>query len=657
MLAFLSGLFVLKEDVAVEYESFNSYPEYHGSDLWINYTPKYTEFKIWAPTAEDAKILFYYSGEGGDCFKSTHMNKGESGTWFLKAKGDQKGNYYTYQVKIKGEWLKETPGIYSTAVGVNGRRSMVVDMQETNPIGWETHQRPALESVNDIIIYELHVRDMTIHESSGSSSPGKYLGLVERGTKNKEGYTTGIDHIIKMGVTHVHLLPVFDYHTVDETSLDTPQFNWGYDPQNYNVPEGSYSSDPYHAEVRIREFKQMIMKLHENGIRVIMDVVYNHTYKSEDSYFNREVPGYYYRQDESGSLSNASGCGNETASERYMVRKFIMESCKFWATEYKIDGFRFDLMGIHDIETINLISQELKTIDPKIFIYGEGWAGGSSPLPDSLRALKHNTLHLTDVAAFSDDIRDAIKGNVFGSKSTGFISGNDQLSESIKFGIVASTYHPEINMSKVKSSEQPWANTPSQTIGYVSCHDNFTLFDKLKASCPYTPMEEIKKMHKLANAIVLTSQSIPFLHAGVEILRTKDGEHNSYNLSDNVNQIDWDWKSQHHDVFDYYRGLIALRKNHPAFRMNNTEELKEKLHFLETGNPHVVAFSISDHANNDKWKNILVVYNANKWPHTHNLPKGDWQIAVKDTWIVEEGIKKASGSVDVPPISMMVLFQ
>ncbi len=657
MVAFLAGMFAGRKNCVVDHKSYNDYPAYSGSDLGINYSPEFTTFKIWSPVANEVLVHLYAAGHGDNRLQTYSMEPDVHGTWALKIKGDQKGKYYTFQVKVEDRYLKETPGIYSIAVGVNGQRSMVIDMEETNPPGWDTHQKPKLDSPNDIIIYELHVRDMTIHESSGSSFPGKYLGLVENGTKSKEGNATGIDHMKELGITHVHLLPVFDYHTIDETRLEKPQFNWGYDPVNYNVPEGSYSSDPYLAEVRIKEFKEMVMRFHEQGIRVIMDVVYNHTYDIENSNFNQEVPGYYYRQDESGGYSDASGCGNETASERAMVRKFIIESCTFWAKEYKIDGFRFDLMGIHDIETINLLSSELKKIDPAIFVYGEGWTGGSSPLPESLRALKHNTLHLTDVAAFSDDIRDAIKGNVFDKKSIGFVSGARDLDESIKFGVVASTMHPQIDFSLIHYSEKPWANRPSQTIGYVSCHDNNTLSDKLVASCPEYPVEEIKKMHKLANAIVLTSQSIPFLHAGVEMMRTKDGEHNSFNLSDDINQIEWDWKMQHHDVVDYYKGLIALRKNHPAFRMGTTEMITDHLSFFDMKKAGVVGYQISGAANGDSWEEIIVIYNAGKEDYIFELPEGTWQVAVKDTWIVNEGIEEVMVNVEIPPISMMVLFQ
>jgi len=657
MLGFLLGVLSCKNGHLKEYLSFDEFPVYTGDDLWTGYSPKHTTFRLWSPVADEVYVNIYERGLGGDLSESYLMKPGKNGSWYLKLIGDYKGKYYTYQVKYKGTFLEETPGIYATAVGVNGNRAMIIDMEGTNPEGWLEHERPQLNALNDIIIYEVHVRDYTIDPSAGSKFPGKYVGLTEEGTKNKQGLSTGIDNMKELGITHVHLLPVFDHLSIDETNLDKPQFNWGYDPHNFNSPEGSYSSDPFNAEARIKEFKEMVMTLHKNGIRVIMDVVYNHTFLTENSNFNREVPDYYYRKDLEGDWSNASGCGNETASERPMMRKYIIESCKYWAREYKIDGFRIDLMGIHDIVTINLLSEELKKIEPEIFVYGEGWTSGSSPLPDSLRALKENTIKLTDVAAFSDDIRDAIKGSVFDSASTGFVSGGKGLEETIKFGIVGSTYHPEIDYTKCNYSKKFWATKPAQSIGYVSCHDNNTLYDKLIISRRDAPLSDIKKMDKLANAIVLTSQGVPFLLAGEEFLRTKNGEHNTFNLPDNINKINWDWKSTNHDVFEYYKGIIALRKAHPAFRMPAAEMIAEKLNFLNPELPGVVAYQISGNANGDSWKNILVVYNANKKEQTIAIPQGMWKVAVKDSWIVPEGMEDVSAQINIPPISMMVLFQ
>jgi pullulanase len=657
MFNFIVGLISRNKAETLDYKSFDEYPVYPDEYLWTEYSPLTTLFKLWSPVAEEVRLNIFEKGHGENLLASYSMKQKSAGLWQLKLWGNYKGRYYTFQVRYQGKFLDETPGIYAKAVGVNGERALVVDMEETNPKGWESHPRPELKSLNDIVLYELHIRDLTIDKESGSTFPGKYLGVIEPGTKNKSGHSTGIDHIKELGVTHVHLLPVFDFFAVDESTLHIPQFNWGYDPHNYNTPEGSYSTDPYNGEIRIKEFKQMVMGLHKNGIRVIMDVVFNHTYFTEKSLFNREVPRYYYRHDEAGDWSDASGCGNETASERAMMRKYIIESCKFWVTEYKIDGFRFDLMGIHDIETLNLLSEELRKIDPTIFVYGEGWTAGSSPLPDSLRALKSNTIKLTEIASFSDDIRDAVKGSVFDPASVGFVNGGKGLEESIKFGIAASTNHPGIDFSKCKYSKKYWAEKPSQVISYVSCHDNNTLFDKLVISCPKAPLANIRKMDKLANAIILTSQGVPFLHAGEEMLRTKDGEHNSFNLSDDINKIEWSWKTLNYDIFDYYRGLIDLRKQHPAFKMPTAEMIREKLSFFTIAEGGVVAYLLSDYANGDSWKDIIVIYNANPKEFKFDLPHGSWKVAVKDTWIVPEGLEEVSGQTLVPPISMMILFR
>jgi pullulanase len=639
----------------INYQNYNEYPEAPEANLWTEYTPEKTTFKLWSPVAKAVYVTLYEAGNGGEALDKIQMNKSENGVWTLEVKKDLNGIYYTFQVNVNGIFLDETPGIYATAVGVNGKRAMVLNLNSTNPEGWEQDKGPEVKFQNEAIIYEAHIRDITQHENSGSSYRGKFLGMVEKGTKSMEGLSTGLDHILELGVTHVHLLPSFDFFTIDEKKLDQPQFNWGYDPQNYNVPEGSYSSDPFHAEVRIKEFKKMVKGFHDNGVGVILDVVYNHTGRTEDSNFNLEVPGYYYRQTEDGNWSNASGCGNETASERAMVRKYIIESCKFWAREYHLDGFRFDLMAIHDVETMNMLSEELKKINPNIIIYGEGWTAGASPLPDDLKALKGNTINLKAVAAFSDDIRDGIKGSVFEDRSRGFVSGAENNEETIKFGVIASTNHKQIDLDKVNYSNAFWANEPWQTVNYVSCHDNHTLFDKLKISVEGASLEELKRMNKLADGIVLTSQGIAFIHAGAELLRTKNGEHNSYNLPDEINQINWTWKAEHKDVFDYYKGIIALRKSHPAFRMPSTEMLNEHLEFVHSESG-LVGFKVKDHANGDSWKNILVFYNARNNPAKIEL-EGEWKIAVLGDVIDPNGKNKVKTSIDVPAISMMILFQ
>jgi pullulanase len=636
--------------------SFDEYPVYPDANLWTRYTQEFTEFMLWSPPAEAVAINLYEKGEGGSPTEVKEMEETDEGLWYLKETGNIHGMYYTYTVKIDGRWLEETPGIYATAVGVNGKRAMVVDMEKTNPEGWSEDRGPDMEHPNQAIIYELHVRDITIHPSSGSSIPGKFTGLVEEGTSGPEGTKTGIDHMKELGITHVHLLPSFDYYSVDETTLEKNDFNWGYDPQNYNVPEGSYSTDPYRAEVRIGEFKKMVKGFHDNGIGVILDVVYNHTGgPNELSNFNLEVPGYYYRQNPDGSYANASACGNETASERAMMRKYMVESVLFWAREYHLDGFRFDLMGIHDIETMNLLAKKLKEYDPNILIYGEGWTAGDSPLPVNDRALKKHTYRMPNISAFSDDIRDGLKGSVFEDHEAGFVNGAENLEETVKFGIVGSIEHDQVDAQAVNYSDTAWAEQPWQAVSYVSCHDNHTLFDKLSISAESASPAEIRSMQMLANAIVLTSQGVPFLHAGVEMLRTKNGEHNSYNLPDSINQIDWNWKVQNKDVVDYYKKLIALRKNHPAFYMPNAEMVREHLRFFETQDG-LVGFTISRNANGDKWSEIMVCFNANTTPRVVSLDKR-WTIAAMGDEINESGLGSASGILTIPPVSMFLGYR
>ncbi|HCC31281.1 MAG TPA: type I pullulanase, partial [Marinilabiliales bacterium] len=388
----------------------STYPVYEGFDLGTNYTKEQTVFKLWAPTAQKVAVRLYEQGVGGDALKTIELSKGKQGVWDATEKGDLNGTYFTFQVQVDGKWLAEVPGPYATAVGVNGKRAMIIDLEATNPEGWQQDVKPALAAPSDVVLYELHVRDFSIHANSGMQHKGKFLAMTEPGTKTLNGMATGIDHLKEMGVTHVHLLPAFDYRSIDESQLDKPRYNWGYDPQNYNVPEGSYATDPYNGNVRIQEFKQMVMALHQAGIRVVLDVVYNHVGNINEQSFEQTVPGYYFRHNTDSSLSNASGCGNETASERFMMRKYMIESVLYWAFEYHLDGFRFDLMGIHDINTMNLLAESLHDYDSSLFIYGEGWTAGDSPLPVENRAIKQNMPKIYGVAAFSDEFRDGIKG-------------------------------------------------------------------------------------------------------------------------------------------------------------------------------------------------------------------------------------------------------
>jgi pullulanase len=638
------------------YTTYEGYPAYAGDDLGLSYTPQASTFRLWSPVAASVTLHLYKSGAGGDRISSESMDRGENGIWTLTINRDLQGLFYTFQVKTEGGLLDETPGIYAKALGVNGKRAAVVDLAGTNPEGWTADKRPPLASVSESIIYEMHVRDYTIHPSSGSNYPGKYLGLAETGTRSPSGATTGVDHLKELGVTHVHLLPVFDYRSIDEAKLDTPQYNWGYDPQNYNVPEGSYSSDPSDPKTRIREFKQMVQALHQAGIRVIMDVVYNHTGSTEGSNFNLEVPGYYYRHTADGKWSDAAACGNETASERSMMRKYIIESCAWWVKEYHIDGFRFDLMGIHDIETMNMVSDHLLSIEPTLILYGEGWTAGSSPLPDSLRALKANTSRLKHFAAFSDDLRDGLKGSVFDEHATGFVNGGTGTEQSIRFGIVAATEHPQVDYSEVNYSKAPWAREPWQCINYVSCHDNHTLADKLRISGQgkFTFGDEMK-MDKLANGIVLTSQGIAFIHGGEEMMRTKKGVENSFNKPDSINAIDWTWKDKYADIVGHYRQLIALRKSHPAFRMITANQVRKNLKFLESS-PGVIAYSLDGQAAGDTWDKIIVVANGTSEQVNWTLPAGTWRMRY-DGSLARLDVKDRTvkGKVIIGPTSMAVI--
>lgn len=639
---------------------FEDFPIYVGKDLGLSYGPTASTFKVWAPSAEALRLNVYEQDSGGKTLEVVTLEKSTQGLWKKRLSGDYLGKFYTFQAQVSGEWLMEVPDPYAVAVGTNGKRAMVVDLDQTNPEGWNQDQKPPLATPTDIVLYELHVRDLSVHENSGIKNKGKFLGLTETGTRSPKGEKTGLDHLKELGITHVHLLPSYDYYTVDESRLDEPQFNWGYDPQNYNVPEGSYSTNPQDGAVRIREFKQMVKTLHDHGLRVIMDVVYNHTGVTETSNFNQLVPGYYYRQDTTGGFSNSSGCGNETASEREMMRKFMLESVEYWVKEYHVDGFRFDLMGIHDIETMNKISERLHAIDSTIFIYGEGWLAGDSPLPFEQQSIKHHNLQLQQIAAFSDDVRDGVKGSVFDHQERGFVSGKIGREESIKFGVIAATQHSGVDYGRVNYSKAPWAPQPSQCINYVSCHDNHTLWDRLQISNPEASEAERIRMHTLAQTIVLTSQGVPFLHAGTEMLRTKDGEENSYKSPDAINRLNWDRKSEYKPVFNYIKQLIQLRKNHPAFRMPTQEMIQKHLTFLKMPAPQLVGYTISDYANGDTWKDIVVLYNGSNKEQVITIPNGNglWTVVLKGNAISEKGLDVVRGrEVKIPKQSAMILMQ
>ncbi|MDF2944147.1 MAG: pullulanase, type [Herbinix sp.] len=657
----------MEKNKITEFYSRFSEPEfietnyYQGNDLGSVWTKEETRFRVWAPTAEQVTVYLYRSGELGDCFLNLSMSKDRKGTWLAAVEGDWNGTYYTYGVTVDGE-TKEAVDPYAKAVGVNGNRGMVIDLLATNPEGFTLEQKPFFAQAADAIIYELHVRDFSSDQSSGIRNKGKYLAFTEKGTTNYHGDRTGVDYLKKLGITHIHLLPSFDFMTVDETRLSEEQYNWGYDPQNYNVPEGSYSTDPYNGKVRVREFKQMVQSLHQNGLRVIMDVVYNHTMESNESNFNRIVPGYYYRLTQDGSFSNASGCGNETASERLMMRKFMVDSVVYWAKEYHIDGFRFDLMGIHDIQTMNEIRQALNEVDPSILVYGEGWTGGMSPLPEWKRALKDNVKNMNPgIAAFNDNLRDAVKGSVFHNSDRGFVSGRDGLEESIEFGVAGSIWNEGVDYGRVLYTNSPWAVEPTQTINYTSAHDNLTLWDKLSLSNPDDSRENRIRMNLLAAAIILTSQGIPFFQAGEEFLRSKplneEGtafDENSYRSPDAVNSLKWNDTTTNKEVINYYKGLIAFRKAHSALRMSKAEDVRMKLKLMDWSQPNVVTFTIV----NDIDGMLCVIYNANREARTVHIPEGEWKVYVKGNQAGTEVIEFIVGEeVSVEAISAMVLIK
>ena len=636
----------------------------------FTYTKQATDFCFYAnPDAKSVVLRLYDEGLGGKPVKTVKLqqDKQQPGYWKATVKGDLKGKFYTIdQSGNKKEWV-ETPGVFATAVGVNGKRGYIYEPSETNPEGWCKDKRPELKSPCDLVIYEMHHRDYsiarnttlspTLQKDAGKTEyPGKFLALTE---------PWAIDHLKNLGVNAIHILPSYDYGSVDETRLSTPQFNWGYDPVNYNVPEGSYSTDPYNPLARIREFKQMVQALHKAGIRVILDVVYNHTYDIEHSNFQRTYPDYYYRKNADGSYSNGSGCGNETASEKPMMRKFMIESVRHWINEYHIDGLRFDLMGVHDIETMNAIRHAVDEIDPSIFIYGEGWSAGSCAYPQEKLGLKAHIRQMPRIAAFSDDLRDALRGPFSDDTKGAFLAGLPGSEESIKAGIAGMISHPQVDFTKVNYSKESWVNEPSQMISYVSCHDDMCLVDRLKASIPSlktvdgklsdSQLAELVRLDKLAQTAVMLSQGVPFMLNGEELLRDKKGVHNSFESPDSINQINWGNLARYPQVFDYYKSLLQLRKNHPAFRLGRADLVRRHLEFLPSQDA-LVAFRLKDYAGGDSWNNIIVVLNGSKEQREVTIPEGTYTIVACDGVINEQGLGEITGQkVSVDPQSALII--
>ncbi|MEG0012282.1 MAG: type I pullulanase [Muribaculaceae bacterium] len=638
-------------------ENYLSYPTYNGGDLELTVNNSGTHFTLWSPAAQQARVSLYDAGKGGKAIKTIPMTKdANTGTWRASVPEKLFGKFYTFQIMHKGAWLDETPGVWAKAVGVNGNRAAIIDFALTNPSNWNDDKGPVIKNINDAVLYEMHHRDFSMHPNSGIVNKGKFIAMLENGTLSANGEKTGIDHLKELGVTHVHILPSYDYNSVDETQLPSNKYNWGYDPVNYNAPEGSYSTNPNDPATRIKEMKEMIQALHNAGIGVVMDVVYNHTAQNDGSNFSLTAPGYYYRQRADGTYSDASACGNETASDRQQMRDYIVNSVKYWVNEYHIDGFRFDLMAIHDTETMTQVAKELKKINPSVFVYGEGWTAGDSPLPVEKRALKENVAKMEGIAVFSDDIRDAIKGHYSSEKDCGFASGKPGLEETVKIGIVGATAHHQVNYAKGNNSKFAYASSPSQIINYVSCHDDMTLTDKLKVSMPDASKEHRIKVAKLAQTIVFTSQGTPFMFAGEEVFRDKKGVHNSYQSPDSINAIDWNQKKEYRELFDYYKNLIALRKSHPAFRMTSAQDVAKHIVFDKVSTPNLISYSIKDNANGDKWNEIKLIFNGSDKAQQVKVAKANWIIVAQDGKINEAGLGTSQGGkITIAPSSALIL--
>ncbi len=632
----------------------------------VSYTPQSTTFRLVAPSAAKRVVVRVYDHDyttAGQKPKARKMKLTGTDSWALTLKGDLKGKYYTFEVTTKeaskvqqaaGKATRgaiahgETPGVFAKAVGVNGRRGAIVDLRATDPEGWQHDRRPQGVTTGNLVIYEMHHRDFSIDASSGLNHKGKFLALTE---------PKAIAYLKDLGITAVHILPSFDYASVDETRINEPQYNWGYDPLNYNVPEGSYATDPYNSTVRIREFKQMVQALHKAGIKVFLDVVYNHAFDIDGSAFQRTYPDAYYRFKADGKPSDGTACGNETASEQPIMRQFMLESMKYWVDEYHIDGFRVDLMGVHDIETMNLLRAEMNRIDPSIFIYGEGWSAGQCAYPTEKLAVKANVPQLPGIAAFSDDMRDALRGPFSDDTKGAFLAGLPGEEESLKYGITGGISHPQVDMSKVNYSKAPWTLEPTQQISYVSCHDDMCLTDRLRASIPGISEAELIRLDLLAQTAVFTSQGVPFILSGEEMLRDKKGVHNSYKSPDEVNHLDWDNLKRYPQVYSYYKNLIALHKNHPAFHLGSADKVRRHLRFLDT-KPCTVAFALENLEGIDTWSNIIVVLNGNKEATTLTIPEGQYTVVCCDGQINEQGMETmAGGTVTVNGQSALILHR
>ena len=597
------------------------------------YTPSKTQFTFWSNAAEQMEVRIYVQSDDVQSTKVVPLTKSEGDFWTATVKGDLAGQFYTVRSFQNGEWGLESPGIFAKAVSVNGQKAAIIDFAKTDPEGWKEDVRPAMPDMTDIVVYETHLRDYTMSPNSGVEHKGKFIGMTEE---------PSIKHLQEMGITHLQILPFFDYGSIDETALDQNKYNWGYDPVNYNAPDGGYSTNPYDPACRIRETKQMIQALHKAGIRVIMDVVYNHTYDVMGCALGRVVPKYFYRLNADGTYANGSGCGNETASDHEMYRRFMVESVCYWAREYHIDGFRFDLMGIHDQETMRQIRAALDKIDPTILTYGEGWAAMSPAYPYDSLAMKQWTYKMPRVGAFSDDIRNALIGSPF-DHERGFASGNPSSAKDVMRGLIAC---PE------------WSGEPMQHVSYITCHDNYCLRDRIDVSAIGESEATKIRMNKLAQTAVLVSQGMTFLYGGEELYRTKKGIDNSYQSPDSINTIPWENKEKYADLVEYYRQMIAIRRAHKGFRLGTAELVKEHVEFLDTENESLIIYRVKDLEGIDTAKSLTVLLNGSAKQAKAEVPEGTYTVLMHDAQVDISGLGQIQGTqVVVEPYSATILAE
>lgn len=617
----------------------------------LTFGPDGIRFAVFSPDADEVELRFYQSGEGGEAVRVCCMEKDADGRWRVMCGYEVNNLFYTFKARVNGLWREESPGLFATAVGVNGQRGFVTDIGKLYPEGWQDDRCIREVCPEDAVIYEMHHRDFSASSDSGMVHKGKFLALTEKRTFSPEGAYTGLSHLITLGVTHVHILPSFDFASVDER---TSGYNWGYDPLNYNVPEGSYATDPYEPSSRIREFREMVMALHRAGLRVVLDVVYNHTYTIDGSNFERLVPGYFFRKKPDGEWADGSGCGNETASEKPFMRQFMLESVLFWQREYHIDGFRFDVMGLHDIATMQMIRDALQSHDPLVLLYGEGWSTRPAQLPVSDCALKCNMERLDGIGAFGDELRDGLRGLWTSPVEGGFLSGQCKDIESVRFGIVGGVYHPQVNYDKVNHSRQPWAGRPSQMINYISCHDDWCLTDRLRAVCSDLSDEERRRLYLLGETILMTSQGVPLIFAGDEFCRSKHGERNSYKTPDSVNAIVWKAKDNYASVFHYMCELIRLRETFPAFRLRTAEEVRRQLLFLPAAEG-MLAYTLRDHDAAGS-PAFYLFFNPQATARHYTVPRQNYLVLCRDGNISLRGLGHSSGGkVYIAPRSALIL--